>query len=584
VFWVHGSTKARFEEAYRGIADRLKLPGRYDPNVSILQLVRDWLCDEANGRWTMVLDNIDNVEVFYPPSSGGPSSPLAAYLPQCRNGSILITSRNRDAAAKLTGSYKNVKEVQAMDTGQALQLLQNKLEDGFNEDGAADLLDALNYIPLAITQAAAYISRQAPRTTISSYLDEFRKNDRKKTNLLNRDLGDLRRDACASNSVIATWQISFEHIREERRSAAELLSLMSFFNPQGIPESVLRSHARNTTEADDGGDDKEDIDDQLNDDLDTLRAYSLVTATAESEMWEMHHLVQFCTRVWLSSFTDVEKWRQKFCMLMSSEFPTGNFETWPKCQQLLPHVEPLLSYEPADEGPLREWARLLTNVAWYMCMMGSYRAAEDMVLKAIRVRERTLGLEDFRTLISLSNLASMLQYQGKYEEAEQVNRRALEGREKALGKEHPDTLTSVNDLALVLRYQGKYEEAEQMNRRALEGYEKALGKEHPDTLASVNNLASVLRYHGKYEEAEQMNRRALEGYEKALGKEHPDTITSVYCLAYLYHQRKRYDTASELYQRACDAYKRTLGPQHPTTIACCRHYSGMIREIDQSMG
>ena len=50
VFWVHASTRARFEEAYQGIADRLQLQGRYDPKADVLRLVSDWLCDEANGR------------------------------------------------------------------------------------------------------------------------------------------------------------------------------------------------------------------------------------------------------------------------------------------------------------------------------------------------------------------------------------------------------------------------------------------------------------------------------------------------------------------------------------------------------
>jgi hypothetical protein len=63
---VHASTEARFEEAYRGIADRLELPGRNDPQVNIYKLVSSWLGDEVNGRWTMVLDNVDNVEVFFP--------------------------------------------------------------------------------------------------------------------------------------------------------------------------------------------------------------------------------------------------------------------------------------------------------------------------------------------------------------------------------------------------------------------------------------------------------------------------------------------------------------------------------------
>jgi hypothetical protein len=155
---VHASTKARFEEAYRGIADRLELPRRNDPKGNILQLVSNWLCDEANGRWTMVLDNVDNVEVFFPKRKpmqdepyGTASAPLAAYLPQSHNGSILITSRSKDAAVRLTGSYKNVKEIPAMDESQGLQLLRNKPEDISNEDGAASLLHSLNYTLLAIT-------------------------------------------------------------------------------------------------------------------------------------------------------------------------------------------------------------------------------------------------------------------------------------------------------------------------------------------------------------------------------------------------------------------------------------------------
>ena len=112
----------------------------------------------------------------------------------------------------------------------------------------------------------------------------------------------------ALNSVVTTWQMSFEVIREERRSTADLLSLMSFFNPQGIPESVLRSHSANATAGADSDDnDNNDKNSEFNDDLDTLRAYSLVTMIAESDVCKMHQLVRFCTRVWLSSFNKVER-------------------------------------------------------------------------------------------------------------------------------------------------------------------------------------------------------------------------------------------------------------------------------------
>lgn len=120
------------------------------------------------------------------------------------------------------------------------------------------------------------------------------------------------------------------------------------------------------------------------------------------------------------------------------------------CQRLLPHVESLFNAEVVTHELLMALAQILTNVAWYMMMKGSYKTAEEL------------------------------------------NRRALEGREKELGERHLDTLTSVSNLASVLRAQGNYGEAEVLNRRALEGYEKELGEQHPSTLTSVNNLALVL--------------------------------------------------------------------------------------------
>src|SRR5204862_4047757 len=105
-----------------------------------------------------------------------------------------------------------------------------------------ELAAALEYMPLAIVQAVAYISQRAPRFSVRQYLEEFRKSDRKKTNLLNYYDGvHLRRDWEAKNSIIITWQISFDYIRQTRPSAANLLSLMSFYDCQGIPEGLLRN-------------------------------------------------------------------------------------------------------------------------------------------------------------------------------------------------------------------------------------------------------------------------------------------------------------------------------------------------------
>ncbi|KAF2476779.1 TPR-like protein [Lindgomyces ingoldianus] len=566
VFWVHASSRARFEEGYRKIAERARLPGWDQQDVDILQLVYNWLCDEANGRWVMIIDNADDLSVFPRPlqsrsgskhdAAGNAVSSLLEFLPQSPNGSILITSRSRDAAFRLTGSYADIIKVQPMDRTYALALLQNKLEGSFKQDDAEALVEALDYMPLAITQAAAYICQRAPRVTVSRYLQDLRKGDQDRANLLEMDIEDSRRDGTASNSIIATWQISFEHILRVRPSATRLLSLMSFFDRQGIPESLLSSRYQ------------EDNDPSPNfeDDLNTLTNFSLVVTDVGGHQFEMHRLVQFSTRTWLELQGELESWREKYVRLMDDSYPVGVYENWKSCQALLPHAQAILASRPSSGSVLEAWASVLFKAAWYVDNMGNYKVAQEMGRRALEAREVALGSEHLTTLSSVSRLGVVLGKQGKYEEAEAMHRRALEGREKALGAEHPSTLASANNLGLVLESQGKYEEAEALHRQALEGKEKALGPDHPDTLTSADNLGLVLESQGKYEEAEAMHRRALEGREKAFGPEHPDTLASANNLGMALERQGKYKEAEEMHRRDLEGSEKTLGPEHPSTL------------------
>lgn len=167
-----------------------------------------------------------------------------------------------------------------MDENDALSLLRTKLSSIANMSDAVKLLQALDYMPLAITQAAAYIEQRAPRMTISRYLNEVLGSDFDRTRLLNQDVGDSRRDGRSSNSILQTWQISFEYIRKHMPTAARLLSLMSLFDRQGIPESLLRNRYR-----------KGDTEADFEEDIHTLTSYSLVRINGDGSEFEMHRLV-----------------------------------------------------------------------------------------------------------------------------------------------------------------------------------------------------------------------------------------------------------------------------------------------------
>jgi hypothetical protein len=126
-----------------------------------------------------------------------------------------------------------------------------------------------------------------------------------------------------------TWQISFNEIREKWPTSADLLSLMSYFNRQGIPEDVLKVRLRGreevsglTQQEDDGvvkdeeneGQDIEDVsaseadnDDVFDEAVKRLRSYSFISIGEDGRTFEIHKLVQLTTRKWLEIHREDEK-------------------------------------------------------------------------------------------------------------------------------------------------------------------------------------------------------------------------------------------------------------------------------------
>ncbi|KAI0571336.1 hypothetical protein A1F96_08973 [Pyrenophora tritici-repentis] len=299
VFWAHASNTARLEQSFREIADQVKVRGQKDPQADVFKLVHDWLRDAKNGRWLLVLDNADDAAVLSPTDGGSGLSAASierAAMQVAEDSDVILIKPMYDAAAHA--------------------LLRKKLGDVDEEDGSiATLAITLDHMPLAL------------------YLEEYRQSDRRKTSLLNQKAGHLRRDAAASNSVLLTWQISFDHIRKTRQSAAGLLSLMSFFDRQGIQEALLH---RQSSAADDG----------FEEDVLALRDYSFITVTRDADTFEMHSLVQLATRTWLENEGQLDKWREQFISNLCAELPTGEHENWKKCEALFPHAQAALAQQP----------------------------------------------------------------------------------------------------------------------------------------------------------------------------------------------------------------------------------------------
>ncbi|KAK5553028.1 hypothetical protein LTR46_009104 [Exophiala xenobiotica] len=577
VFWVHASSASRFEESYRSIAQRLQLPGWQEPKADILRMVHNWLSDEHNGRWTLVVDNADDEKVVFEQRSGeiDPEAPtmgragrsLAGYLPTSPKGSIVLTTRNRKVAEGLIEYAEDILDLGPMNIDEAVGLLSKRLKKlggGCTRDDLVDLARQLDCMPLAVSHAAAYLNQRAPRVTLSRYLTEIMKSDDARTQLLLANIRNPRRDGQDSNSIITTWYVSFEHIRQKRKSAARLLQLMSLFDRESIPDHLLKGRYRQS-----------DMD--FEDDITTLKDYSLI-GVGTSEQFEMHRLVQFSMKTWLEIRGKLEWWQGQYVDILDEAFPSGDYETWSVCQALFPHVQMLMSYRINEKRYRRKRANVFERGAWYALENGQYRVAEVMARASLAEREVVLGKENQQTLHSVSLVARGLLEQGKFEQAQEMCQRALTGTEMILGPEHPDTLQSMIKLAAALFMNGDEKQAEEILRRTLVVSEKVLGVDHPDTLRSMQRLGGLLSDQGKYVEAEELLRRALVRYEKVLGGDHPDTLMCVQNLGIILSDQGKNAEAEEILRRSLVGHEKVLGVDHPHTLISVRNLGVILSD------
>ena len=79
---------------------------------------------------------------------------------------------------KLT-EESNIIPIEPMNSTGAEALLEKKLGEQVDKDCSAELAATLEFMPLAIVQAAAYIRERAPRCSVRQYLEMFHKSDKK---------------------------------------------------------------------------------------------------------------------------------------------------------------------------------------------------------------------------------------------------------------------------------------------------------------------------------------------------------------------------------------------------------------------
>ena len=513
VFWVHASNAARFRQAFASIAQERHVPGCNDSKADVLPLVKAWLERKEQGRWLMVIDNADDLQLFC-----DEPEKLGRYIPECAHGSILITTRNKQVGSRLTKGKRPV-EVREMDDGDSTQLLRTAIgEDDLSSDDLSTLSSRLEYLPLALVQAAAFI--QENTLSALEYLQLLDKSDYHLVDLLSKEFEAVGRDSETPRAVAETWILSFQQIQQNNAFAGELLSLMSFFDRQEIPEEFLSYYGMQQNEVSGG-----DI--QLQQALGVLKAFSFAIKEKDQSL-DIHRLVQLVTRKWLARNKTISKFAGQALLAVSHCFPFGNFENWATCSQYLPHAYAVLKQDGtrSEEEEVAK-ASLLHCTAGYLYYRGQWKESERLQLRAVKLRRGVLGLDHPDTLTSVANLASTYGNQGRWDQAEKLEVEVMETRKTKLGADHPDTLTSMANLAVTYWEQNRLDEAETLEVEVLDISKAKLGTDHPDTLGRMANLAFTWRSQGRHADALALMESCTQARQRVLGENHPGTISSL---------------------------------------------------------
>ena len=600
---MHAGSDETFGASFREIAQLVNLTTLGENQDTISTAVKSWFETPASGNWTIVIDNLDDIELQ-----------SRHYIPVF-HGEILFTTRDKRILGHpgLVPARAGI-EISRMSEKEGMEAF-NRIVGSEGDVGCpavGQLLILLDGLPLAIAQAAAYIRTTHMPTT--HYLALFQESEKNQQELLSEPLPAVVRNdnAGLTRAVMTTWQLTIKRIEQGGPLSIKMLQILSFLDPDNFPSSLIEACLR--PEA--GNHFKH---------LAPLLNFGLLTQLRSSG-YRLHRLVGLWTRVKMSS--DVKHQRINQALgLMDSCFPRESSTYVTKYIGMLPHAVSILDHIGSDCSKFGASWELQLNVARFLGGIGRLHLAmkharlsltQEQVFKrdeakryisrstmgdiyssmaeypsaiheyqlALDGQEKILGKGDPSTLGTVQNMATVFRNKGEYDKALEWYQRALDGNEKVLGKGHPDTLRAVHNMAIVFQNKGEYDKALEWYQRALDGKEKVLGKDRPDTFWTVQNMAIVFQNKGEYDKALEWYKRALDGREKVLGKDHPDTLRTVQNMAIVFQDKGEYDKALEWYQRALNGNEKVLGKDHPDNLMTVQNMANVFQgkgEYDKAL-
>jgi hypothetical protein len=603
--WITAGSRDAVVAAYAQAGEEVAGADPGDPELAAGRFL-SWL-ETTERRWLVVLDDLAD-----------PADLRRLWPPASSRGRVLVTTRRRDAV--LTGEGRKLVDIELFTSEEAAAYLTANLAAHERDDRAdeiAGLAADLGFLPLALAQAAAYLTDLG--LDCASYRRRLADRRHRLPDLVpdNSGLPDDHRAALA-----ATWSLSIEQADRLRPAglARPVLELASMLDPNGIPQSVLTSpparayltqhRTRSTDSAVESG--MPDTGGQVDAGAaaDALRCLSRLSlaeldAGAPHRPVRVHNLIQRATReslpedrggplaraaadALLAAWPDIERDTALSQALRSS---TGVLVGHAGAELWHDGAHPVLFRAGASLGgagllkaAIAYWQDLHAAAVRYLGRdhpdtlttrgnlahwrgkagdpAGAAAAFEELVADLLRV----LGPDHLGTLVARSGLARWRGEAGDPVGAAAAFEELVADELRVLGPDHPDTLITRGNLGHWRGKAGDPAAAVAAYEQLLADSLRVLGPDHPNTFTTRSRLAHWRGQAGNPAAAGAAFEELLADELRVLGPDHPDTLRARRALAYWRGEAGDPAGAATAYQAVLADQLRVLGPDHPDTL------------------
>ena len=208
VSWIQALSLETFERACIEVAGVLGIPGTEDGKEDARKLIQRHLSKKMTGKWMLVVDNADDVEVMRGSDS---EEGILDYLLKSELGFTVFTTRDKKTAQAVAGSSTlGVEKLKLMAAFDLFKKMLTRKDLLYEEATVSEFLMELDFLPLVIAQAAAYINVNSIST--NEYLGHLCGSETNLVYIMSEEMGDDTRYKQAANAVAKIWLVSFDQI------------------------------------------------------------------------------------------------------------------------------------------------------------------------------------------------------------------------------------------------------------------------------------------------------------------------------------------------------------------------------------